>query len=56
MNYKIIDNFLDKENFLKTKHLLEHAEFNWFYREYMVNKKTRIIFLTPFLIKVKNSA
>jgi hypothetical protein len=51
MNYKIIDNFLDKENFLKTKHLLEHAEFNWFYREYMVNKKDPHYFSHAFFNK-----
>ena len=32
MNYKIIDNFLPKENFYQIKKLLLGKDFNWFYK------------------------
>jgi hypothetical protein len=39
MKYSIVDNFLDKEDFLQIKYLLENPKFNWFYREYMAGEK-----------------
>lgn len=51
MNYKVIDNFLDKQSFIKIKHLLEHDEFNWFYRKYMVEEKDPFYFSHAFFNK-----
>jgi len=31
-DYQVIDNFLDKENFLKIKNLLESSNFPWYYQ------------------------
>jgi hypothetical protein len=37
LNYKIIDNFLPKENFNKLKNLLFSEDIPWYYREHMTN-------------------
>ena len=51
MNYNIIDNFLEKEDFLQIKYLLEHPEFNWFYRKYMAGEKDPPYFSHGFFNK-----
>jgi hypothetical protein len=37
LNYKIIDNFLPKENFQKLKNLLFSKDISWYYHEHMTN-------------------
>lgn len=41
MNYKIIDNFLDKESFLKIKKLLMSNNFPWYYNKSVSLKKNK---------------
>jgi hypothetical protein len=41
MNYKVIDNFLDKQSFLKIKNLMTSGEFPWYYNKGVSLKKSK---------------
>ena len=40
MTYQIIDNFLEKEDFLKIKNTMMSENFEWYYSEDVSNKKS----------------
>jgi len=41
MKYKIIDNFLDKENFIKIKNLMLDSYFPWYFNNSVSNEKVK---------------
>jgi hypothetical protein len=56
MKYEIIDNFLDKENFIKIKNLMLGPHFPWFFNQYVSEKNNNDgFYFTHFFYKNYNT-